>query len=178
MTQLQFQKMIDTKTLFLTKEQTFWHYSIIPFLLVAPAMTTIDAFKLYITHTYNSNKPIDFTFGYTWILPAIIFYFIQRRRLKFKIINVSVNSNTFHQAAKQTAKELKWVITQTTNDFIIAKSVFNWRSWGEQITIVHNKDKILFNIICNPDNKPSIASFGMNKLNRKTFEKILNQTRM
>ena len=165
--------MKETRTLILTRAQTFWHYAIIPFLLIAPAMTTIDVFKYYVTHTYNSTKPIDFTFGYIWILPALIFYFIQRHRLKFTVINISVDNNTFHDAVKQTAKALEWDITQMTNEFVVAKSGFSWRSWGEQITILHDNNKILFNSICDPDNRPSVASFGMNKVNRKTFEKFL-----
>ena len=67
MTQVQIKRMKETRTLILTREQTFWHYSIIPFLLIAPIMTTIDAFKYYVTHSYNSPRPIDFTFGYMWV---------------------------------------------------------------------------------------------------------------
>ena len=174
MTQFEIQRMIDTNTLILSRWQIFWHYSIIPFLLIAPAMTTVDVFKYYVTHTYNSTNPIDLEFGYMWVLLAVIFFFIQRHRLRFKIINVSINSDTFHNTVKQTAKELEWDITQMTNSFVIAKSSFSWRSWGEQITIIHDKDKILFNSICDPDNRPSVASFGMNKINRKTFEKFLH----
>ncbi|MEO6737579.1 MAG: hypothetical protein ABIM97_14555 [Ginsengibacter sp.] len=173
MTQAQIERMNDTKTLILTRGQTFWHYAIIPFLLIAPVMTTIDVFKYYVTHTYTSTKPIDFLFGYIWILPALIFYFIQKSRLKFKTINISVDNKAFHHAVEQTAKELEWDITQMTNNIVVAKSGFSWRSWGEQITILHDKDKVLFNSICDPDNRPSVASFGMNKVNRNTFEKFL-----
>ena len=173
MTEAQIQKTKDTQTLILTRGQTFWHCAVIPFLLITPVLTTIDVFKYYVTHTYTSTKPIDFIFGYMWILPALIFYFIQRHRLKFKIINISLDNKVFQNAAKRTAKELEWKIIQTANDIVVAKSTFSWRSWGEQITILHDKDKILFNSICDPDNRPSVASFGMNKVNRVTFEKFL-----
>ena len=165
--------MVETKTVNLTKGKKFWHYSVVLFLLIIPVMTTIDVFKYYVTHSYSSTKPIDYTFGYLWILPAIIFYFIQRHGLKFKTIDVSVDNDTFHHAVKKTAKELDWNISEMTNDFVIAKSGFSWKSWGERITIIHDKDKILFNSICDPDRMTSVASFGMNKLNRKTFEQFL-----
>lgn len=174
MTQVQIQKMKDTEILILTRGQTFWHYAIIPFLLIVPVMTTIDVFKRYVTHTYTSKNPIDFTFGYIWLLPALIFYFIQKSNLKFKVINFSIDDITFQRAVEQTAKELQWDIQQITHDFVIAKSAFSWRSWGEQITILHDKDKILFNSICDPENRPSVASWGMNKVNRKVFERFLN----
>lgn len=173
MTQTIIQRMIDTKILILSKGQKFWYYSIIFFLLLIPVMTTIDVIKCYVNHTYNSTKPIDFTFGYIWILPALIFYLIQRHRLKFKTIDVSVDYDRFHHAVKQTAKELKWNISEMTNDFVIAQSGFNWKSWGERITIIHDKDKILFNSICDPGKRPSVTSFGMNKLNLRTFEQFI-----
>ncbi|MEO9022023.1 MAG: hypothetical protein ABI237_00010 [Ginsengibacter sp.] len=173
MTEAQIQKMKNTQTLILARGQTFWHYAVIPFLLITPALTTIDFFKYYVTHTYTSTKPIDYIFGYIWILPALIFYFIQRHRLRFKIINISVDNKAFHNAVEKTAKELEWKITQMNNEIVVAKNFFSWRSWGEQITILHDQDKILFNSICDPDKRPSIASFGMNKVNRVTLEKFL-----
>src|SRR5205085_2808686 len=78
------QRMKNRETLILTKGQTFWHYSILPLLLVMPVLTTIDIFKYYVTHTYTSVRPIEdlISIGYIWVLPAIAFFFIQKRRLK------------------------------------------------------------------------------------------------
>jgi hypothetical protein len=177
MTQNQVQQMKNTETVFLTKSQNFWHYSIILFLLIMPVITTVDVFKYYVTDTYTGVRPIEdlILFGYIWIVPAIIFMFIQKRRLKFRTIDISVDKATFQKAVEQTAKELEWAITKKTNDTIVAKSGFSWRSWGEHITIIWSENKILFNSICDPDNRPSIASFGMNKVNRKTFEQFVRQ---
>jgi hypothetical protein len=169
--------MKDKETLVLTGWQAFWHYSVVPFLLIAPVLTSVSVFKYYVTHTYTAARPIEDIIlpGYVWILPAVIFFFIQKRRLKFKVINIPVDKEVFKEATEQAAKELEWRIEKKANDVVIAKSGFSWRSWGEQITIIWCKDKILFNSICDPDRRPSVASFGMNKLNRKTFEQILRQ---
>jgi hypothetical protein len=177
MTEYQIQKMKDTESLVLTKGQTFWHYTIVFFLLIMPVLTTVDVFKYYVTHTYSGARPIEelITTGYIWVLPAIVFYFIQRRRLRFKTINVSIDQDGFKAAVDQTAKRLKWKIENETTDIVVAKSGFSWRSWGEQITIILCRDKVLFNSICDPDNRPSVASFGMNKLNKKTFEQFVRQ---
>ena len=75
---------------------------------------------------------------------AVVFYIIQKHRLKFKTINISVDNNAFHHAVEQTAKELEWDIIQMTNEIVVAKSGFSWRSWGEQITILHDNDKNFF----------------------------------
>ena len=169
--------MKDTETLVLTKGQTFWHYAVVPFLLVVPVLTTIDVFRYYVTNTYSAARPIEdlISTGYIFVLPAIAFYFIQKRRLRFQQIDVSVDKKTFKEAVEQTAKELEWTIVKSTSDTFIAKSGFSWRSWGEQITVIWCNDKILFNSICDPDKRPSVSSFGMNKVNRKTFEQFLRE---
>ena len=168
-------KMIETERVVLTKAQTFWHYSIVVFLLIIPALTTFDLFKDYV----NGNKLPGITIGnllitgYIWIIPAIIFFYIQKRRLQMHVINVSIDNPRFISAIENTAKELDWEIQQKTGNLVIAVSEFNWKSWGERITIIRCNDKILFNSICDPYNIPSVASFGTNKLNRKTFEHYL-----
>jgi len=178
MVQLPTKQMKDTQTLMLTKRQTFWHYSIVPFLLIVPVITIIDVLKYYVFHTYTAERPIKELLlpGYIWLLPAIAFFFIQKQRLKFKTIPLAVDEADFKTAVLQTAEELNWKIESMTADTAVAISSFNWLSWGERITIIRCSDKILFNSICNPDNRPSIASFGMNKKNRKTFEQFLLQT--
>jgi uncharacterized membrane protein len=109
MTKSQIQKMKDTETLVLTKAQLFGHYLIVPFLLVMPVLTTVDVFKYYVTHTYSYVRPIEdiIIVGYIWILPAIFFYVVQKSRLKFKQVNISVSKETFRKAVEQTAKELE-----------------------------------------------------------------------
>lgn len=135
-------------------------------------MTTVDVFKYYVTDTYQGVRTIRemVTWSYLPLIPAIAFYFLQKRRLKFKVIDVAVDKDTFVNAANETAKDLEWEIVEQKSNLIVAKSGFSWRSWGELITIIRDNDRILFNSICDPDNKPSVASWGMNKVNYKTFE--------
>ena len=171
--------MKETETLVLTKGRLFWHYSFILFLLFVPLLTTIDVIKYYVTHTYYAQRPIEdlISTGYIWVISAIAFYFIQKTRLKFKVLNISVDSDTFKTAAEQTAKELEWEIQKKTNDLIVAHRDWYWTgSWGEMITIIRDKDRILINSICDPDNRPSVASWGMNRINIKTFEQYIRRT--
>lgn len=169
------QKMIETGALVLTKGQLFWHYSIIGFFLIPPIINIIDIFQYYVTHTYRGVRTIGemATWSYWTLIPAVGFYFIQKRRLKFKPINVALDSEAFFKIANATAKQLDWEIIEKKQNLIIAKSGFSWRSWGELITIIRTNDKVLFNSICDPDNITSVASWGMNKLNLETFEKTI-----
>jgi len=178
MTTPKIQKMKETRTLVLTKGRWFWHYSVVLLLLIIPITTTVDVFKYYVTHTFNAVRPIEdiISTGYIWLVPAILLFFIQKTRLKFKVIQLTTTPDIFKQAAEQTAKELKWEFEHKTTNFIIAHREWNWNgSWGEMITIIRDNDRILINSICDPDNRPSVASFGMNKLNIKTFEQELKK---
>lgn len=170
-------KMIETETLQLSKWQWFWHFSVVPLLMIVPVVTTFNLAKdllsgSYVYKTYQSEL---FLYGYIWVLPAIGFYFLQLKRLRFTTIIITVDKDVFQHAVRETAKELGWRILKKTNTLIVAQSEFSWRSWGELITIIREKDRILFNSICDPENRPSIASYGMNRLNRKVFEQYLRQ---
>lgn len=164
--------MIEIETLVLTKGQLLWHYCIIGFFLIPPIVNIIDVFKYYVTHTYEGVRTIGemATWSYLPLIPAVALYYIQKRRLKFKVIDVAVDADTFIDAAKETALQLDWEITERKSNLIVARSGFSWRSWGELITIIRDKDRILFSSICDPDNIASVASWGMNRLNLKTFE--------
>jgi hypothetical protein len=107
-----------------------------------------------------------------FVVPAIAFYFIQKRRLKFKEISIQVDSGTFKKAAEDTAQRLNWTIKNKTNDYVVAVRHGGFStggSWGEMITIIRDNDRILINSICDPDNIISVASFGWNKKNIRTF---------
>ena len=162
----------------LSKWQRFWHFYVVIFLCIIPVLLTYDLAVDYFkgSSVHKSYPAIYFVLGYAPLLMAIILFFIQLRRLRFSIIPVSVDVETFHESVKATAKELHWEILEKKSSLIVAKSGFSWQSWGERITIVRKKDSILFNSICDPDNKTSIASWGRNKKNRERFELHLLQT--
>lgn len=176
-------KMKDSGYVQLTGGQYFWHYSVVYILISISIAITIGTRHIY-EHSaldkYNLNKyepGIDILLlRYIWLVLALAFYFIQTRRLKFKIINVPVSRDVFSDAVQKTAMELDWKITSKTGDLIIAKTVFSWRSWGERITIIRDDERILINSICDPDKWPSVLSFGKNRENRKTFEQFIRDT--
>jgi uncharacterized membrane protein len=182
MTDLKIQKMKDTECLALTKWQFFWYYSSIYILLsvsIIITITTIYFSKHSIINKYNivnSAQAFEvFLYKAFWLILvlALIFYYLQTKRLKFKVINIHVGEDKFKEAAQKTAKELNWKLIEKTGDIIIAKSGFSWKSWGELITIIRDNERILINSICDPDKSPSIASYGMNRKNRETYERFV-----
>ncbi len=177
MTTRSIEKMIDKESVALTKGQLFWHFSIIGLFLIPPIMNIINLFQYYVTHTYGGVRTVGemAKWSYLPLIPALVFYFIQKRRLKFKEISVVVSSKAFIKAAEESAKILDWEIIEQDSNLFVAKSNYSWRSWGELITIIRDKERILFNSICDPDSITSVASWGKNKMNFETFEKQIKK---
>ena len=177
MTHLDIQNIKETETLKLTRGQLFRHYAIVPFLLIAPIMTTYSLIQIYVTKTYTGVRTADelMLTGYPWLIPALLFYFIQKRRLKFTVINISIDKEKFHKASELTADKLGWTIQHISTDSVIAvrQGGFLSGSWGEMITIIRDSDKVLINSICDPDNIVSVASYGWNKKNVRTYKATL-----
>ena len=167
--------MRETERLKLTKWQLFWHYSIVPFLLLIPVMNAYSIFQIKVTGTYTGVRTAQehFEVGWPWIIPAIIFTIIQYQRLNFKKINRKTDVDEFKEAVTKAGEEMKWNITNLTKDYAIAITGFNWASWGERITIVRKPNEILINSICDPDNRPSVSSWGQNRKNIETFKKYI-----
>jgi hypothetical protein len=177
MTQFKIRKIKETKTLPLTKWQLFGHFAIVIFLLIAPIMATYSLFKIYVTKTYSGVRNANelMLTCYPWLIPAIVFFFTQKRRLKFTDINICVDKEIFQKAAALSANKLGWTIQEISPDFIraVRRGSVSSRSWGEMITIIRENDKILINSICDPDSFASVASYGWNKKNVNTFKTTL-----
>lgn len=156
----------------LTKRQLFWHFSVIPLLLVPPLTILIDIVRMYLDDTY---KPIPTNGELLWIALifvglALISFFVQRARLGFKVFDIQYNDEQFENALKMTCENLEWKVLTKRKSYVRASRRWNWSaSWGELITIKRKKGKILINSICDPDAIPSVISYGWNKHNIKTF---------
>lgn len=164
--------MKKNKRLKLTTIQTLIHYGIVLLLLFIVSLTAWSLVEIYIIKTYagiwTANELIRTSLPF--LLLAVFFAFIQHRRLKFKEINVAFTDEQFQEAIERTAKDLKWRIARNNKTFFRAYRPWNWTgSWGEMVTIIKDKDRLLVNSICNPDNMSSVASYGWNRKNIKTF---------
>lgn len=172
MTDERLDKMKTTGSVVLSNWQLFSHYFILGFFLVFPVIGGYFLVKDYIgvSNTVHISNNWLVALSLIPIVPGIVLFFIQKRRLRFRIIEGPCGSDQFVKAAHATAHQLNWDIVEEGKDFFIAKSGFSWRSWGEHITIVRDNDRVLFNSICDPDNKTSIATWGRNASNFTTFE--------
>ncbi len=172
MTSKEIEQVFETKRLKLSWSETLSHYSIVAFLLFASFLFLPDLYRFYITKTYAGfrNGSELLSVSIPWFLLAIIFYFIQKKRLQFHEIEIFQTVDDFNEAINRTAAELNWKIEKHNQHFIKAFRPWNWTgSWGEMITIFRNDKKILINSICDPNSYSSVISYGWNKRNIISF---------
>ena len=172
--------MKETQRLKLSFWQTVSHYFVVVFILLIPIFTLISVFEIYVTKTYDGVRSAEelLRFSLPWIIPAIAFFFIQRFQLRFKKVTIDYTDEEFKEAVERTAKELEWTIEKNKKTYLRANGPWNWTgSWGEMITIIRLKDGLLTNSICDPDKWSSVASFGWNRRNIRTFIKNLNDVK-
>ncbi|MEM6263909.1 MAG: hypothetical protein AAGI38_15450, partial [Bacteroidota bacterium] len=120
--------MKRTKRLKLSQWQTFVHYFVVPFLLLIPGFGLFSFIEIYVTDTYegtrNANELLSFTLP--WVIPAVVFYFIQRRRLRFREVKGDYSEQDFQAAIERTAKEYKWQIELNNKEVFRAYRPWNW----------------------------------------------------
>ena len=167
MTSEQIKYSIDTGEMKLGTWDKFTHYGIVGFLFLIPSMLIFLHLKDYFQGT---SRP--FREGEIWfmIFPSILgllFYRLQKSRLKFKSIDTKLTRDELDPIIEKVANELEWTSYVINKKIIIAKThpSFFSGSWGEQITILFDKNRILVNSICDPDKRSSVVSMGRNKKN-------------
>ncbi len=180
MTKEQIKYSIETGELSLDNWQKFTHYGIVFYLLIIPAVFIFIHLKNYLFETH-----VPFREDMIWflIIPpilAFLFYKLQKRKLQFKTIPNRLTREEMDLVIENVAEELEWKPSLINNKIIIAKTYpgFFSGSWGEQITILFDKKKILINSICDPDNRSSIMSMARNKQNiQRLIEEINDASR-
>lgn len=171
MTKNQIKYALEKRQLQLNKWKTINHFSSVGFCFIIPLTSIFFHIKGYFEST---TKPIKSEEIWFFIIPSligIIFYFIQKRRLRFKEIKTSLNKAQLYKIIEKVADELEWKIYVKNSKIIIAKThpSFFSGSWGEQITILFENKKVLVNSICDLDKKSSVVSMGRNKQNENTL---------
>ncbi len=155
------------------------HYLIVIFLLQPLLFLSFFWLKHFLTGEYTGERTFKemFLVQIPFIILAVVFFFIQHKRLNFKQIQTSLSIDLIQILIKTTANELEWIPFINTKYYKVFKTYPKWYtgSWGEQITIIIDNDKVMINSICDPDKRASVVSVGRNRKNmRCLIEKIKN----
>lgn len=178
MTKDDFDIMIATGKLKLSKRERRDHFYIVHYILIIPISILILSFyNKYIAEVEISQKFLEMFFMAVFFLClAVLVYIYQKKALIFKIYNTKVSKQELSLALTKTAQELDWKIFDVGDYYIkaVRHGSFLSGSWGEEITILKTDNKLYLISICKPDSN-SIASFGWNKKNVATFINNVNK---
>jgi hypothetical protein len=97
----------------------------------------------------------------------ITWYFLHRieSERKFYMIEIEPNAEQILQAIEQ----LDWKIVDSGKTFFVAHVDISWTSWGDEVTIVSDKNRLLFN--ARPMAQP--FTFNRERVLKKRFEREL-----
>jgi len=168
MTSERIKTSIETEELQLKFWDKFTHYGVVYGLFSIPFWLFILSF---LGQMDIKKDPFLIWLTLIAIILAIGLYFFQKQKLKFKIITTNLAWEEILLIIEEVANELKWFPWIVNKDIAISKTQpsFFSGSWGEQITIIKQGNRLLVNSICDPDKRSSITSMGRNKENMQKF---------
>ena len=169
MTNEQIKYSINTGEMKLGNWDKFTHYGIVYSLFIIPVMLIFFYFKDCFQGTARPIREVEIWFIIIPSILGVLFYRLQKSRLKFKSIETKLTRDELGLIIEKVANELEWTPYVNNKKIIIAKThpSFFSGSWGEQITILFDKNRVLINSICDPDKRSSVVSMGRNKKNMK-----------
>lgn len=179
MTDNQVNHALKTGRLKLSPLDTFAHYAIVMCFFACPVLFVGLYLRDVIQGTSKLLSSGVLVFGWVSALLGILFYWMQRRRLKFTPVHTTLPREQLDDAIETVANALEWIPYDIQPSFIIAKThpSFVSGSFGEQITVVFDQDRILINSICDPDKRSSIVSMGRNRRNVERLVEEVKQAR-
>jgi len=170
-------KSLQTNELQLSLWNKISHYGIVLFLLFVSATLPI----IHLVKYFQGDGP-SFMSGEIWIIIipfilSLLFYWLQKSRLKFEIVDTRLTHAELINLINTAGKKLEWSMVTSSEKAFIAKTnpSFFSGSWGEQITILFDKHRVLINSICDLDKRSSVVSFGRNRKNVDTLKESIEK---
>lgn len=166
-------KCIEKNELQLSFWDAMTHYWICVYLLIIPIATLANKIRYILNKTGSPSRNGEIYMIIIPILLSVFFGLLQKKRLGFKIVTSTLDRGALNKIIENTATELGWIINRRNKKFIKAytKPEFLSGSWGEQVVIIFDNNKILVNSICDLSKKTSLVSMGRNKKNEQTLIK-------
>lgn len=176
MTDSDVHQIISTERLHVAFLDRLTHYGIVYCLSVLPVMSLWFIVQDLLGYGPGIRTIFDFAvMGLIGLSLGTVAYVIQRKRLRFTTIPTDLPIGDVLDVIERTGVQLGWLLDERGSTFILARTRggFFTGSWGERITIVFGKGRILVNSICDPDRPSSITALGRNTRNVSTLAENL-----
>ena len=147
------------------------------FMFMIPSIYTLyQLFKKYFLGDieYSHNYELELFFLFTLLLStiSILEFYFQRKNLKFYKVNCKSKNVPDLNKIIDCIKKLKWQIQFKNDEKLIVDTKFESRfSWGEQVTILIDSNKILINCVSHPHKIPSFSGMIRAKKNLERLAK-------
>ncbi len=162
----------------LSLEQKITHYSPVIIGLIIPMIDLFIIFKNYFNNETILKQTLNPLLWFISILYVVLIYLLQHKRLKLKTIESSLDNEDSLMVIREAVENLNWKTIINNKRAIIAKvnNGLLTGSWGEQVIIIFDSNKMYINSICDPNKRPSLASFGNNRKNITTLVQEIKKT--
>ena len=116
--------------------------------------------------------------GITLAPISVLFYFIQRDKLRFQFLQTSADIEELKQIIRDIVREQRWAIRSYKDNVYTIKTNpgFVNQSWGQHITIQLVKGGLLVNSIFDTNKGSWLISFGSNKKNIDQIKKAIRSS--
>ncbi len=169
------EKSIETGELQLPFWQKVTHFEIVLWSFgVAVIMPLITLFYEIYDPARNKNSYGIIWYSLIFVSVGVMFYFIQKKRLKLTLIKANISRRDFDRILEKIRSRYGWRVSTNASKVIVAKTPFSGKSWGEQVTIIFDGNNLYINSICDPDKQTSVVSFGRNAQNIRLIAKRIN----
>ncbi len=167
-------KSIQTKELQLNFWQKASHYQFVLALLYLSAIFPLIVLFFFIRN-YYSDVEWKLIIEFIWLSPffliaALIYYFIQKKRLKMTTIKTNLTSEQIGSIVDELCRKFNWNKWRNRKNLIVIKTPETFWSFfaAEQITILFDKNEIFVNSIRNLDaQRKAFGEIGKNSENVK-----------
>lgn len=166
---------LEKRKLKLSSLEMFSHYGIVGLCFIIPLTFSFFYLKNYFLDIPKQIKPEWILIPIMFTIIGCLFFYSQNKKLKFKEVTTNLNKPELNKIIEDVSEDLKWNIHFSNSKAIVVKTDpdFLSGSWGEQITILFDNQKVLINSICDPEGESSFISLGRNKKNEnKLIEEI------
>lgn len=166
-----FKKSVFTQRVQLSSWEKLSHY--------LPALAVFNGVVMGVYTMVTADNEEEIARGFNVIIPCfvltIIISYIQWKRLRFTVIETSLDSTELAEVIKYVEKRQKWDVTVRSTTFYIATADEGalFQSWGERITILYYENRIYFSSICDPNKRTSLSSWGRNWENLDIFKRAV-----
>ena len=162
----QYNRSIHTKELQLTFAEKVSHFYLALICVIIALIFPIIFIKNYFKENETSFISGQIIVTIVFAVIGLLLYKIQKKRLRFKIVQTNLKRDTLEKIIEEVGKELEWIPVQIThNSFFAVTHPSFLGSLGEQITVLFAGNSVFINSIGDVTRGPSILSLGRNRKN-------------